>query len=682
MNKFDAYYRYLKELKNSTKSNRGTKVEIDNLKKLINDSEKLETTKYRCTIQEDWVKAIEEGLVFVEKAVREERQFIRSNGEVVEIEKVKKVSKDSVSHLARHSNMITHVPENKDDDVIPDKLYMVEKLSDYAVYENRFLYMLLKYLETFISFRLEKIEKLRMTYRSKLVINRKLELEKRTLDYHLEMSDDIENNMYPLKDDSSFSLLERIKNCSLNVNGLLSTDLMVQVSKSPMIKPPITKTNVLKMNQNFKKSLELYDYIASYKDLGFTYEEVNKDFYPFEDKMNEEISNAIGLTSFISYKCGNEIDDILEISYQEEEERLRILEQEKLKKQIASLKKKARESNKTMEEYMLLLEKRNSLLERDSQELAIARNEIVNLNNQIAELNNKIDELNQTINNLQLEIEEKIKEINYLNQKYIEDMAKLKQEHQKEIEALNFAHIEEINSLNIAHEEEINSLNLSHEEEIERINKEHQDEIDSIELSHMHEIDDLKSQYEDQIQLLKDDFVKEKNAYIEEYESKISSLDSQIKNLTKKQKELIDDYTSQINENTSEISSLKNELSEKISTYEQRIQKIENDYTLQIEDMTFKNKNEVEELLEKQRNLEGTNTFYLSQIDALRVENGSLSPSLDYVNEQRLDELEREYLSFKKFYKNQWKLAKKELRKMILNKEEITKNNKKQEKAN
>lgn len=671
MNKFDAYYRYLKDFKNSTKSNRQTKVEIDNLKKLINDSEKLETTKYRCTIQEDWVKAIEDGLVFVEKAVREERQFIRSNGEVVEIEKVKKVSKDSVSHLAKHSNMITHVPKDKDEDLIPDKLYMVEKLSDYAVYENRFLYMLLKYLETFISFRLEKIEKLRMTYRSKLVINRKLELEKRTLDCHLEMSDDLENNMYPLKDDSSFSLLERIKNCSLNVNGLLSTDLMEQVSKSPMIKPPITKTNVLKMNQNFKKALELYDYIASYKGLGFTYEEVNKDYYPFEDKVNEEISNAIGLTSFIAYKCGNEIDDILEISYQEEEERLRILEQEKLKKQIASLKKKARESNKTMEEYMLLLEKRNSMLERDSQELAIARNEIVNLNNQIAELNNKIEELNQTIKSLQLEIEEKIKEINYLNQKYIEDMAKLKEEHQKEID-----------SLNSAHEEEINDLNSAHEEEIERINQEHQDEIDKIELSHMHEIDDLKSQYEEEIQLLKDNFVKEKNDYIEEYENKISSLDLEIKSLTKKQKELIDTYTSQINENTSEITSLKNELNEKVSSYEQRIQKIENDYTLQIEDMTFKNKSEVEELLEKQRNLEGTNTFYLSQIDALRIEKGSLSPSLDYVNQQRLDELEREYLIFKKFYKNQWKLAKKELRKMILNKEEITKNNKNQEKAN
>ena len=152
--------------------------------------------------------------------------------------------------------------------------------------------------------------------------------------------------------------------------------------------------------------------------------------------------------------------------------------------------------------------------------------------------------------------------------------------------------------------------------------------------------------------------------------------------MTKKQKELIDTYTAQINENTSEITSLKNELNEKVSSYEQRIQKIENDYTLQIEDMTFKNKSEVEELLEKQRNLEGTNTFYLSQIDALRIEKGSLSPSLDYVNQQRLDELEREYLIFKKFYKNQWKLAKKELRKMILNKEEITKTSKNQDKAN
>ena len=124
----------------------------------------MESTKYLCKINEDWVKAIEEGLEFVEKAVAEERQFIRTNGEVVPIEKVKKVSKDSVEHLAKHSEMITHVPENEGDLLVPDKLYMVEKLSDYAVYENRFLYMMLVYIRDFIEFRLGKIETLRRTY--------------------------------------------------------------------------------------------------------------------------------------------------------------------------------------------------------------------------------------------------------------------------------------------------------------------------------------------------------------------------------------------------------------------------------------------------------------------------------------------------------------------------------------
>ena len=55
-------------------------------------------------------------------------------------EKVKNVSKDSVAHLARHSNLITRYEEGED--IIPDRLYTVERLSDYAVYENRFLYML------------------------------------------------------------------------------------------------------------------------------------------------------------------------------------------------------------------------------------------------------------------------------------------------------------------------------------------------------------------------------------------------------------------------------------------------------------------------------------------------------------------------------------------------------------
>ena len=121
------------------------------------DNDKLEAIRSHCIIEEDWVNEIYKGLPFVEKAIREERQFIRQEGEVVPIEKARRVSKNSVEHLARHSDMITHVPEDGSEDLIPDKIYMVERLSDYAVYENRFLYMLLCYLRDFVSLRYNNI---------------------------------------------------------------------------------------------------------------------------------------------------------------------------------------------------------------------------------------------------------------------------------------------------------------------------------------------------------------------------------------------------------------------------------------------------------------------------------------------------------------------------------------------
>ena len=124
----------------------------------------LEIKRYKCIIEEDWIDEIEKGLVFVEKALAEERQFITAEGNTVPIEKVKKVSRESVVHLAKHSNLITHLPDDESKPVVPDSLYMVEKLSDYTVYENRFLYMLLVQLKEFVSMRHDKISKLRKRY--------------------------------------------------------------------------------------------------------------------------------------------------------------------------------------------------------------------------------------------------------------------------------------------------------------------------------------------------------------------------------------------------------------------------------------------------------------------------------------------------------------------------------------
>lgn len=455
MTQLDVYYRAFKEYRKETADNSACEKERKKIIAANSDLDRLESTKYLCKINDDWVKAIEEGLEFVEKAVAEERQFIRTNGEVVPIEKVKKVSKDSVEHLAKHSDMITHVPENEDDQLVPDKLYMVEKLSDYAVYENRFLYMMLVYLRNFIEFRLEKIETLRRTYFGEMQIDKEIVSGKSTLRIKTEITEKRTDNPFPIPDKESEQLVKRISDCREIINSLLNTDLMSQVAKSPMIKPPIVKTNVLKMNNNFKRSLALYDFIASYKGDGYTYEEVKYHFTPFPEEVADELAESARLTSFLVYKVGNGIEDILETEYNVEEDRRKAQEAERLKERIARLKKRALESGQSLEEYMLALEDLIKRLEKDNEELERVRHEVEILNNRINALNEEQKELNRRIEALNQTIAEKEAEINELNQKYLD-----------EISALNRTHKEEINNLNTAHAEELTKIKTEFSEKM------------------------------------------------------------------------------------------------------------------------------------------------------------------------------------------------------------------------
>ena len=459
----DIYYRAFKAYRKQTKENTACEKERRAVAEAGKESDKLLATKYLCRIDEDWIKAIEEGLEFVEKAVAEERQFIRTNGEVVPIEKVKKISKDSVEHLAKHSDMITHVPEEEDALLVPDKLYMVEKLSDYAVYENRFLYMMLTYIKSFIEFRIEKIEKLRRTYVGDMAVNKEIKTKKRTLKIKTEIYEERTDNPYPVPDEKSANLVKRIHDCRSIIDALLDTDLMTQVAKTPMIKPPIVKTNVLKMNNNFKNALALYDYIASYKGEGFSYEEGQLDFAPFSEKVADEFAEAANLTSFLAYKTGNDIESLLQAEYEEEERRLKEEEAQNLLKRLQRLKKRALESNKTMEEYMLLLEERNRRLEKDNEELSALRREVENLKKDIETLAREKNELNRQIGELTSALEEKEQEIIRLNQKYIEDMSAAKAEHEAEIAKISAEHEEAVTALKAEFADELSKTIEEHE---------------------------------------------------------------------------------------------------------------------------------------------------------------------------------------------------------------------------
>lgn len=596
MTLLDIYYRAFKEYRKETADNTNCDKDRKTISQSNSDDDKLRSVKFLCKIKEDWVTAIEKGLVFVEKAVAEERQFIRTNGEVVPIEKVKKVSKDSVQHLAKHSDLITHIPDDGAT-LVPDELYMVERLSDYAVYENRFLYMMLSYIKNFIEYRLDKIETLRRSYKGQFGLNKEIISKKRTLKIAIYISDERTDNPFPIPDESSLTLVKRISNCREIIDALLNTDLMQQVAKTPMIKPPIVKTNVLKMNNNFKNALALYDYIASYNGLGYTYEEVKFDFAPFSADLADEIAESVNLTTFLAYKAGNGIDAFLEKEYQKEENIRKEQERQSVKERLKRLKKRAAESGKTMEEYMLLLDERNRQLERDNEELQSLRKRAEELNDTILALTDEKNELIRRSDELSATIEQQERNIADLNIKYAQDMAALTHEHEAAIAALNDEHAEQIAALNA-------------------------------------------------------DFADKLSASVNEYEAKLSQLESSHRERLAENQLKIDELTVKINSAVSENQRIAIE-------YEQKLKEYETHCKMQLEVAETDCNSQLQSMRDEVKLCRG-------ELDAMRVQHGFLTPSEDYTSRERFVELENEYEAFQTFFKKQWDLTKKEIRKTLL----------------
>lgn len=396
MKQLTLFYRKLKELNNAIGENQEAQAFLNAIVNSNNDKDSFEAERTYCVIDEKWVQKIEQELVYVAKAIEEDRQFIIKNGEVVNIEKIKKVSPDTVRHLARHSSLITREPDS-DGNIEPDKLYMVENLTDFAVYENRFLYMLLCYLRDFISLRLSQINEVCSTYTARLKIKKDLVIKKRRFIYSVDLYDKDKRDRFSHLFSNCQAVVERINDQYHNVLSLLNTPLMKEVSKAPLLKPPITKTNVLKMNNNFVHAMELYHYVSSYVGKGFTVEKISNSFTPPAKQIMTEMASIISLTSFLAYKYGNKFWQMIEEECIREDAELKEQEKLKLRDQVLALKSKLDKSNQSYLEYALKLEERNAALEgvfdslqRAQKDLELSRQREDRLKSEIEKLKNDL----------------------------------------------------------------------------------------------------------------------------------------------------------------------------------------------------------------------------------------------------------------------------------------------------
>lgn len=371
MHELDIYYRAMRQLRTDTATNDKCRRFTTAVKRAAAEQDTLRAQRTVCHIKEDWVSFIEERLPYVEKAIKEERQFIRREGETVDIGKAKKVSRDSVEHLARHSELITHLPE-EGEMLTPDKIYITENTSNYTVYENRFLYLLLTFMSDFVEMRYSKIAELGNTYSADLHTHKKVMMGKRTVEVEVRFSENAKSDPYAESGNRQSTMLERVEAIRVITNMLLMTPLMKEVSKAPLISPPITRTNVLRMDNNFKYAVELYDYLVAYVGDGYTIEHLSVEQKPFEEPLENEMDEMVALLSYLTYKYGSDVGRTLEQRYLAEEMARREAAEQKRRERLEQLREKARESEASMEEYLLALEEQNKLLERNAEQMRTA----------------------------------------------------------------------------------------------------------------------------------------------------------------------------------------------------------------------------------------------------------------------------------------------------------------------
>lgn len=364
MGQWNEDYRLQNELREIIGKQRGAR-ELARLCE-ANGTEQLTCVFAECKIHSDWVDHIESGLTSIGNAIDEARSFIRQDGDIVRIDQVKQVSKESVRHLAQHSNLITRIPEPEQIPV-PDALLVMEKTDNYVIYENRFLFTLLSLISGFVEDRCRKIAYWRDRYEAQCRVEHELNMGERCVKIAYNCYEVSRNDGWPGVAHEQNELWDRICNIRVGIASLLQTSLMKEVAPAGCLSGPIQRTNVMKMNPDFRGATELYDYIMSYTGDGFEVIKHEKKIEPFSRKGREDFAALLQMQLFLMRMYGMDGEAMLqkEAELEDEAERQRAIQQ--TAERLDSLKNKLKQGQMSAEEYILELENGVNAMKKEAE---------------------------------------------------------------------------------------------------------------------------------------------------------------------------------------------------------------------------------------------------------------------------------------------------------------------------
>lgn len=250
----------------------------------------------------EWLDLLEQTCPYIDNVIRNPKLILINEEVVTRTEKSKKITVASVKDLARHTNYISKVKDNGD--VQPSKILDIRSEETFNIYENRFLYTLIRMVDSFLRKKEDELKDFKITNEKEVEYQGESNLGHKKVNIELRITSTEE------KEDVNKKLLDSIEDAKKRVK--LIRDYVSSWFRSamykdldsknvPLVMPPIKKTNIILKNPNFQLAVKLWDFLQHYDDDNID------NAGEQENDGNQDLKNFLDYSFIVNYCMINSI---------------------------------------------------------------------------------------------------------------------------------------------------------------------------------------------------------------------------------------------------------------------------------------------------------------------------------------------------------------------------------------
>lgn len=245
-------------------------------------------------LDDTWIIEIEKGLNSVEQIVFRPRKFISENDILLDVAKVRRTTTKTVRHLTTHSQYVQNY-ETRTGEVTPKKLLSVDLEEDLAIYENRFICALINRLIRFVELRYNELDgKFEAFEQTNVKMESKFNFGNAKFQCNIDLK--VSEPPKEVEDDQrTRELYDRVQLIRRRLRLLQTTEFMKVLSKAKPVRPPIQKTNLLMKNVDYHACYNLWLFLSSYSNLGYSITCKDKDL-PVDGDYYDDLTVLTGLS--------------------------------------------------------------------------------------------------------------------------------------------------------------------------------------------------------------------------------------------------------------------------------------------------------------------------------------------------------------------------------------------------